>query len=278
MEPANDFEDDPYPDSDRDTREKYAYELAMSETWRRFSNRHRKSDLEPFSLPWFDSVNEKRYIRHASWIPRLFEFARHKGERVLLYGTGLGSDAIQYAKNGAKLTVCSTDKVHLHWTRKNLDLHKLSATMQFCRPTELAIASDSVDIVTLSFFNEVPEPLAHILDEAWRVLRPGGKIIAVVPARYGAGFWRKVLCFWESWFKSSRNSPKANPTYRGTDLKKSLENFEVRRITKRHLRRSDMPSFLRWAYFPVLERLFGQIFVIKAIKPIRAALADMQAA
>src|SRR4051794_30880571 len=100
MEPAHETEIDPFRDSDPAGLRTRAHELAMRETWRRFSSRHRQTDLEPFSRDWYAYLDAKRYIRHASWMPRILEFAKHRGERVLLYGTGLGTDAIQYARNG----------------------------------------------------------------------------------------------------------------------------------------------------------------------------------
>ena len=37
----------------------------------------------------------------ARWIPKLLEFAKHSGEKLLGVGHGLGTDWVQYAQNGA---------------------------------------------------------------------------------------------------------------------------------------------------------------------------------
>ncbi len=270
MEPLHESDDDPYGGWDADARKVRAHELAMSESWRRFSSRHRTTDLEPFSREWFSFIAEKRYIRHASWIPRLLEFAKHSGERVLILGSGLGTDALQYAMNNAKVMYCSTSAEDLHSARRNFELRDCPGTFHNCPNGRLLALDDSVDIVSLTFFQDLALPLPTLLNEAWRVLRPGGKIIAVLPTRPRLN-WARLT--------SLLRKPAVNAiTFGKADLKKQLDRFEIRRMSRRHLRRSDLPAYLRWIYFPIMERLFGQVIVVKAIKPIRAALPQSQAA
>src|SRR5579862_8941579 len=52
--------------------------------------RHREGP-EPFSLQWFLDVENARHSKHARWIPKLLEFAKHRGERLLGLGNGLGT-------------------------------------------------------------------------------------------------------------------------------------------------------------------------------------------
>ena len=250
-EPARELDSDPLAGLEPAERRARADELAMRETWRRFSSRHRTTDLEPFSREWFEFIDSRRYLRHASWIPRLFEFAKHPGERVLVYGDGLATDAVRYAANGAKVAVCAPSRDELHWSRINFALRELPATFHACAPDAFPSISETVDIVAIGCFEHLSAPSDDLFDEAWRVLRPGGKLIAAVPARRESGI-------------------------RAAILRKGLDRFEIRRLGKRHLRRSDLPGYLRWAYFPVLEHLLGRVYVVKAIKPIRAALTLVQ--
>ena len=271
MEPLHESDDNPYPGWEAASRLERAHELAMRESWRRFSSRHRTTDFEPFSREWFAFIAEKRYIRHASWIPRLLEFAKHGGERVLLVGNGLGTDALRYAQHDAKVTFCSSSAEDLHWSRRNFELNDCPGTFHDISSGRLPALDDSVDIVALSYFHELPDSLPTLFEESWRVLRPGGKIIAVVPSPARLG-WGSIVR------RSRKTAVEGTQSLELADLKNHLERYEIRRIGKRHLRRSDMPAFLRWAYFPVMERLFGRVMVVKAIKPIRAALPQAQAA
>src|SRR5438309_1835600 len=43
---------------------------------------------EPYSLQWFLDIEKQRHCRHGQWIPKLLEFAKHPGERLLGLGHG----------------------------------------------------------------------------------------------------------------------------------------------------------------------------------------------
>src|SRR5262249_30388370 len=47
---------------------------------------------EPFSLQWYLDIESARHRRAGKWVPRLLEFSKHPGERVLGLGFGLGTD------------------------------------------------------------------------------------------------------------------------------------------------------------------------------------------
>jgi hypothetical protein len=50
------------------------------------------------------------------------------------------------------------------------------------------------------------------------------------------------------------------------------------RVYKRHLRRSDVPHLWRWLPLPLLARLIGRVLVMKAFKPLSAAMTIHMAA
>src|SRR5690349_4594563 len=52
---------------------------------------------EPYTRPWFEQIEKKRYARQGYWIPKVLEFGRHRGETLLGLGEGLGTDWLQYA-------------------------------------------------------------------------------------------------------------------------------------------------------------------------------------
>ena len=49
--------------------------------------------------------------------------------------------------------------------------------------------------------------------------------------------------------------------------------FAEQRVYKRQLRRSEAPHLWRWLPLPLLERLIGHVLVLKAFKPLSAAIA-----
>jgi hypothetical protein len=61
-------------------------------------------------------------------------------------------------------------------------------------------------------------------------------------------------------------------------VRRLFRGFIEFRIHQRHLRRSDIPHMWRWAPRPMMERLMGRVLVLKAFKPVSAAIATPLAA
>lgn len=253
--------------SERDRAE----QLACLETWRTFPPRHPTATHEPFSLEWFKQIELRRYSRHGYWIPRQLECHRHRGEQVLGLGDGLGTDWIQYAANGADLHYATPSAEALAIVQKHFELRRLPAQLHHASLTALPLADESLDVVCLSALSAgLAAPLEEIVEEVFRVLKPGGKIIAALPARYDARWWQDFWFPWIRWFEGRR--PERPDHWSGKALRGVFGQFAVQRVQKRHLRRSDLPHVWRWMLLPCLERIMGRFLVIKAFKPLTSSM------
>src|SRR5262245_38341075 len=76
---------------------------------------------EPLSLSWYVALEELRLGRHGRWLPKLLEFSRHKGDRILGLGGGLGSDWVRYALHGAEVVAACASADHLALVRRNFE-------------------------------------------------------------------------------------------------------------------------------------------------------------
>ena len=125
-------------------------------------------------------------------------------------------------------------------------------------------------------FNDPPQvPWATALAEAYRILRPGGKVMCVLPSKYNAAKWQDLLMPWRTWF---RKTPKGPPRFTRRELYEGFSGFQDVRVYKRHLRRSETPYLFRGVPMPLLERLLGRMLVLKAFKPLSAAISSQIAA
>lgn len=242
---------------------------------------------EPLSLGWYAELGDLRHQRHARWLPKLLEFARHPGERVLGLGGGLGSDWVRYATSGAEVIAASPSADHLALVRRNFELRELPGTFLHAQPTDLPLASASIDVAVFTGgLHEAGDPAA-VLAEAYRVLKPGGKVLAVVPAYYDADYWGR----W-SFLRPARParellraarapggllSPAAR-RFRRRELLQLFARFTEPRVYKRHLRRGDAPHLLRWLPLGLLQRWMGRLLVYKGFKPLSAARPAVAAA
>ncbi len=229
---------------------------------------------EPYTLQWFLCIEDQRHSRQGRWIPRLLEFAKHSGETLLGLGNGLGTDWLQYARHGASVVVCSPSAEQLGLIRRNFELRGLGGRFLQTEPTTLPLESASIDVACLSsLLHEVDDP-EPIVREVYRVLKPGGKVLAVTAARYDVDYWFHACFPWYRWLHRRRRpaDPVANRFTRRS-LCRLFDRFVEHRVHKRQLRRSEVPHIWRWLPMSLLERLFGRVLVLKSFKPLTEALA-----
>ncbi|MCS7046187.1 MAG: class I SAM-dependent methyltransferase [Gemmataceae bacterium] len=224
---------------------------------------------EPFSLQWFLDVQTQRHAKYARWIPKLMEFAKHGGERLLGLGHGLGTDWAQYAVHGAYVIVCSPSRAQLDFVRRNFALRGLAGGFVLTPPTRLPLPSASVDVACLSSLHHGIDHPRGVVDEVYRVLKPGGKVLAVTPARFDVDFWRRTCLFWHFWRRRAACRPKPEERYTAAGLRRLFQRFTEHRIYKRQLRRSEVPHLWRWLPLPLLARIMGRVLVLKAFKPLK---------
>src|SRR5262249_24540676 len=139
---------------------------------------------DPYTLQWFLDAEHDRHYRNAAWIPRSLEFSKHGGESLLGLGDGLGTDWVQYARHGAVVVACGCSDQQLALVRRNFELRGLSGRFLQVRPETLPLESASIDVACVNTpLPELGDP-AGIIAEVFRVLRPGGKVLAVAAAKY----------------------------------------------------------------------------------------------
>jgi SAM-dependent methyltransferase len=231
---------------------------------------------EPFTRAWFEQIERQRYIRHGAWIPRVLEFARHAGETLLGLGDGLGTDWLQYARHGAHVIACAESHEQLGLIEKNFRLRDQEVRLAHAPPHALPFDGASIDVVCIQgLLHEVARP-ELVIDEVYRILRPGGKVMAVAPAHFDAAYWQTRLFPWRRWFRRGRRGDPPGATARS--LKRDFARFADHVVKKRHLRRSHLPQLWRPLPLSLLERFLGQFLILKAFKPLSAALAAQVAA
>jgi SAM-dependent methyltransferase len=244
--------------------------LANRELVRPLESRRAARGLVPFSAAWYDELEQKRYQRHGAWLPAALEFGRHPGESLLLLGPGLGSDAIRYARTGTPVTVGLTPADYAELVRENLARQALAVQTVNLTGPALPFADGTFDVVTWNALHDTAPPDATRVAELFRVLKAGGKVIGLFPARYDAGYWQDLFLplQWLYWRRPADPATGAKTSAR--QLRRTFAGFHAFRVSKRHLRRSELPHPMRILPLAVLERLVGRILVFKALKPLSA--------
>jgi SAM-dependent methyltransferase len=145
-------------------------------------------------------------------------------------------------------------------------------------PSALPLESATVDVVCVNdLAQELVDP-APIIEEIYRVLKPGGKVLAVMPARYDINRWAAWSMPWQQWMKKQSSGPTVHRGFTRRNLRQLFSAFVDAHVHKRQLRRSEVPHLWRWIPLSLLERLMGHFLIYKAFKPLSAAMAVQQAA
>lgn len=237
-----------------------------------------REGAEPFSLQWYLDIENSRHSRHGRWIPRLLEFTKHGGETLLGLGNGLGTDWVQYARHGAAVIACCPSAEQLALIQRNFALRGLRGVFLHAEPSAIPLEAASIDVVcATNLLQDLPDPAA-VIDEIYRVLKPGGKVVAVAPARFDIDFWRRRCLPWYSWLHARSSTNLETTSFSARSLRQLFGRFVESHVSKRHLRRSEVPHLWRWLPHPLLERLLGRLLIVKAFKPLSVALPVPMAA
>jgi ubiquinone/menaquinone biosynthesis C-methylase UbiE len=225
-----------------------------------------RDTADPYSLQWFLDAEQARHHRNGAWIPRSLEFTKHPGETLLGLGDGLGTDWVQYARHGAVVVACGPSEERLALVRRNFELRGLSGRFLHVRPEELPLESASIDVACVSTpLPELGDPAA-IVGEVYRVLKPGGKVLAVASAKYDLEYFRSIV----PWSRPKRTS--TTQRFSGRGMRRLFSAFVEHRVYKRHLRRGDVPKICRWIPRSLLQRTVGRYIILKAFKPLSSAI------
>lgn len=230
--------------------------------------RRSRRDGEPFSAAWFEGLEQKRYRRHGAWLDGALEFGRHPDESLLVLGCGMGTDAVRYARTGTNVTVATTAAEYPHLVRDNLARHGLTACFARLDGPRVPFPDGHFDVVSWNALYDPTEPDPARVGELFRVLKSNGKLIALFPAHYDAAFWQKYLTPLERFWWRRPPDPATAPKTTARELYRTFAQFGEHRVSKRHLRRGELPHAWRVLPLSLLARAIGRVLVLKALKPL----------
>jgi len=248
-----------------------ACRMAARELLRSPFERPNARGLEPFTRGWYEELELKRYARQGEWLPKLLEFRRHVGESLVMVGPGLGTDAIQYRRHETQVTICALPLDDTLAMRRNFELRGLNLPIVETPTAEaLPFARGAFDLAYFNSLNARHANLGNVAEEMYRVLKPGGKLLALFPAWYDVGRWQRWLLPLQRLYWQAPPAPTTGPKLTAHELRTTFSRFRDFRIHQRHLRRSELPHVWRLLPTNLLERLLGRVLVLRAFKPLSA--------
>ncbi|HTR81892.1 MAG TPA: class I SAM-dependent methyltransferase [Bacteroidota bacterium] len=167
--------------------------------------------LEWGSKEFFDEVERFRYETQP-FMNTIVGFDRFPGKKLLEIGCGLGTDLLQFAKGGAVVTGVDLTPQSIELVEKRFDLEGLPVDARVSDAEHLPFNDGSFDVVySFGVLHHTPNTQKAI-DEVYRVLKPGGKIIIMLYHKNSLHVWLGIplFTFWK--FLQSKKSSLSRPT------------------------------------------------------------------
>lgn len=142
-------------------------------------------DLEMTSHPvgsreFFDDLDDYRFDK-LSYLPRVVDFSGYRGQRLLEIGCGIGTDLVRFARGGAVVTGIDLSETAVKLAKQNFAAHGRATTPLLVGDgTSLPFGDATFDVVYGHGVLQYAADPRRIVEEAHRVLKPGGAAIFMV--------------------------------------------------------------------------------------------------
>jgi SAM-dependent methyltransferase len=152
----------------------------------------RFTDREPGTKEFYRDVERHRYALEPH-IPEVVRFDEWRAADVLEVGCGVGTDAAQFARTGARYTGIDQTERAVELARRRFTLDGLEGTFQQADATSLPFGDASFDLVySHGVIHHIPDT-ARVVAEMRRVLRPGGTALVMVYHRGSLNYRFNIL-------------------------------------------------------------------------------------
>ena len=226
------------------------------------------------TLAYFLDVESYRYDRYATWMKPFFNFSQYKDKKVLEIGYGQGTDLCQFAEAGSECYGVDITENHFELARENFHLRGLHAELYIEDASNLSFDDNTFDVVySFGVLHHTPDTI-RCISEAYRVLKPGGKLIIGLYHKFSAYYLFQILLY--------RGLIQGNLKRLGYDgllatIEKGADGIEIKPLVKLYTSKilriilSDFSNVsiqikhLQKSHFSVFGRIIPS-FLIKALE------------
>jgi 2-polyprenyl-3-methyl-5-hydroxy-6-metoxy-1,4-benzoquinol methylase len=259
---------------------------SVREYWDRRPCNIRHSSAPLGSREYFDQVEQRKYFVEPH-IPRFAEFEKWKDKEVLEIGCGIGTDSINFARAGARLTVIELSPQSLEITKKRFAVYGLHADF-ICGDAEnlsSLVGDRKFDLVySFGVIHHTPHP-EQALAEIEKVVKPGSELRLMLYAKYSTKNMMIALGLAQP--EAQSGCPIAF-TYTQSEVRRLLGHFQVYSCEKDHIFPYKIEEYKQYIYqkrfpwnlmpqslFHAFEQWLGWHYLIKATyqpswEPIRS--------
>ena len=241
------------------------------------------------SKEYFNAVEKKKYFVE-SHIPKFAEFEKWENKDVLEIGCGIGTDSINFVRNGANLTAVELSEKSLAITKKRFEIFNLKADLILGNAEEidkLLPNNKKFDLIySFGVIHHSPHP-ETILKKCKNFLKSDGEVRMMIYSKFSyklfdtmreCGIWNLGLI--DKLMSENSEAQKGSPityTYSINEVKELFRDFEITEIKKAHVFPWKISKYIQHEYekeeyfkgmsdkdFANLEEELGWHILIKA--------------
>ncbi|UOD35539.1 class I SAM-dependent methyltransferase [Deferribacteraceae bacterium V6Fe1] len=195
---------------------------------------------------YFDEVEKRKYFVEPH-IPKFADFGKWKNKKVLEIGCGIGTDSINFAKNGAKLTCVELSEESLKLCIKRFDVYGLNAEFYLGNCEELSsfLPIQKYDLIySFGVLHHTPN-IKKAIHEIKKYMDSNSELRIML---YAKNSWKNIMI--EAGFdqyEAQKGCPIAN-TYTHEEIKEILKDFEILSLTQDHIFPYAVEKYIDYKY------------------------------
>jgi len=235
--------------------------------------------LEWGSREFFHAVEKHRY-EIQPFMQEVLGFDRFKGKKLLEIGCGLGTDLLQFARGGARVTGIDLTPQSIDLAKKRFALENQTADLRVADAEHLPFEDGTFDAVySFGVLHHTPNT-QRAVDEALRMLKPGGEIMLMLYHRHSLHVWAGTPLY--RFFSQKRNSSlslvedwvriydgEVNPlgkAYTKSEVRSMLSRCSSLKFTVCDPVRRRYPRVINWVNQKILAPWLGFYLIVHGQK------------
>lgn len=219
----------------------------------------RHSSKEIGSKEYYNDVEARKYLVEPH-IPAFAEFDRWKGKKVLEIGCGIGTDTINFARSGAKVTALDYSEESLKIAKKRAEVFNLPIKFYHADAEQISkiVPLDTYDLIySFGVIHHTPHPLRAI-DEVKKYMDKNSEFKIMVYNRnsyktwwiiikYGFGqFWKKDKLIAK--YSEAQTGSPVTYSYTKKTIHNLLDGFSTKNMFVDHIFPYSIPEYKKYEY------------------------------